>query len=84
MTHLTYGYYFSLDNLDTVQYWYSHLSLTNTSVSAVRTSDFTTGFPYSVYPCLRLFHETPHPECNTHPLAQYASAWPVADRAGKW
>jgi len=30
-------------------------------------SGFTPGFPYSVYPCLRRFHETPHPECNTHP-----------------
>jgi hypothetical protein len=32
-----------------------------TSVAAVRTSGFTTNFQYSVYPCLRLFHETPHP-----------------------
>jgi len=40
---------------------------------------FTIGFPYSVYPCFRLFHETPHPECNKHPVAQHASPSPVED-----
>ena len=34
------------------------------------------GFPYSVFPCLRLFHDTPtmqvkHPQCTIHPLYQY-------------
>jgi hypothetical protein len=37
------------------QNWYTSLSNTDTSVAAVLAS----GFPYSVHPCLRLFHETP-------------------------
>ena len=38
-----------------LQYWYCNLSLTDTSVTAILAS----GFTYSVYPCLRVFHETP-------------------------
>jgi len=40
---------------DPLQYWYRNLSLTDTSVTAILAS----GFTYSVYPCLRVFHETP-------------------------
>jgi hypothetical protein len=63
----------------TIPHWYSNLSLTNTNVAVVSTSGFTTGFRYSVYPCFRRFNETLHPECNTDPVAQHASPWPVAD-----
>ena len=40
---------------DPLQYWYCNLSLTDTSVAAILAS----GFTYTVYPCLRVFHETP-------------------------
>jgi hypothetical protein len=40
---------------DALPNWYANLSPTDTSVAAVLAS----GFPYSVYPCLRVFHETP-------------------------
>jgi len=58
-----------------VQHSCSNLSLTNTSVVAVRTSGFRFSVFrfYSVFLCLRLFHDTPtiqvkHPQCNTHPV----------------
>jgi hypothetical protein len=63
----------------TVPHWYSNFTLTNTSVTVVRTSGFTACFPYSVYLCLRHFNETLHPECNTKPVAQHVSPWPIAD-----
>jgi len=62
-------YLMSLMLMAAVQHWYSNLSLTNTNVTAVRTSGFTPGFQYSVYPCLCLFHETY--QCCTPSDAHY-------------
>ena len=55
----------------TVQHSCSSPSLTNTSVAAFRTS----GFRFSVFPCLRPYHDTPtiqvkHQQCATHPVYQ--------------
>jgi len=61
-----------------VKKWYSNLSLTDTSVADV----LALGFPYSVHPCQRLFHETStmqakHPHCTimqvAAPTMQHAS-----------
>jgi hypothetical protein len=39
---------------DTAHNWYCNLSLTDRSVAAVLAS----GFPYSIHPCLSVFHQT--------------------------
>jgi len=63
---------------DTPQNCYCNLSLTDMSVAAVLAS----GFPYSVHPCLRVFHETPTMQVAA-PTMQQACCCPTAARAGK-
>ena len=64
------GYYgHHRDEKATAQYRYCKFSLTDTWFAAVHAS----GFTFSVYPCLNVFHEKPtmqtHPQCITHPVA---------------
>ena len=61
---------------DPLQYWHCNLLLTDTSVTAILAS----GFTYSVYPCLRVFHETPtmHVANSQHATTiQHAPCCPI-------
>ena len=64
---------------DSLQYWYCNLLLTDTSVAAILAS----GFTYTVYPCLRVFHETPTMQIANSQHATKIQHAPVAHVSGK-
>ena len=63
---------------NTPQNCYCNLLFTDMRVAAILAS----GFPYSVHPCLRVFHETPTMQVAA-PTMQQACCCPTAARAGK-